>query len=163
MLASSTYQRELGERLRAIRQQQDLTLQEVETRTSGAWKAVVVGSYERGDRAVSIAKLAELARFYGVPLGELLPRPATERRPDADGGLPRTVLDLTRLEDAAAGEGDLDLVSRYTRRIQLERGDYNGRVLTLRQDDVRALSAVCDVEPTALLDQLRDGDVLLNA
>ncbi|MBW3661943.1 MAG: transcriptional regulator [Actinobacteria bacterium] len=161
-MASSTYQQELGERLRAIRQQQDLTLQDIETRTGGAWKAVVVGSYERGDRAVSIAKLAELARFYGVPLSELLPRPTHAAPPDSEAGLPRTVLDLTRLEHAASGREDLGLINRYTRRIQLERGDYNGRVLTLRQDDVRALSAVCDVEPSALIDQLRDEDVLIN-
>lgn len=161
-MGSSTYQQELGERLRAIRQQQDLTLQDIETRTGGAWKAVVVGSYERGDRAVSIAKLAELARFYGVPLSELLPRPAHAPQQEPEDGPPRTVLDLSRLENAASGREDLRLITRYTRRIQLERGDYNGRVLTLRQDDVRALSAVCDVEPSALLDQLRDEDVLLN-
>ena len=39
----------------------------------GRWKAVVVGSYERGDRAVTVQRLAELAEFYGVPVYELLP------------------------------------------------------------------------------------------
>lgn len=69
----SDYARALGSRLRAIRQQQGLSLQGVEEKSGGRWKAVVIGSYERGDRAVTVAKLAELADFYGVPVGELLP------------------------------------------------------------------------------------------
>ena len=32
-----------------------------------------MGSYERGDRAVTVQRLAELADFYGVPVGALLP------------------------------------------------------------------------------------------
>ena len=72
-LAVSDYARALGARLRAIRQQQGLSLHGVEERSQGRWKAVVVGSYERGDRAVTVQKLAELADFYAVPVSELLP------------------------------------------------------------------------------------------
>ena len=63
----------LGARLRDVRQREGLSLQRVEQRSGGRWKAVVVGSYERGDRAVTVQKLAELARFYGVPMSELVP------------------------------------------------------------------------------------------
>src|SRR5689334_25235703 len=89
---STDYARSLGSRLRAIRTQQGLSLHGVEEKSQGRWKAVVVGSYERGDRAVTVQKLAELADFYGVPVAELLPggSPAT-------GGAeppPRLVLDL---------------------------------------------------------------------
>ena len=69
----SGYARALGARLRAIRTQQHLSLHGVERKSGGKWKAVVVGSYERGDRSVTVAKLAELAEFYGVPVSELLP------------------------------------------------------------------------------------------
>ncbi|MBA3277972.1 MAG: transcriptional regulator, partial [Geodermatophilaceae bacterium] len=48
---SSDYARALGARLRGIRNQQGLSLQGVEDKSDGRWKAVVVGSYERGDRA----------------------------------------------------------------------------------------------------------------
>ena len=71
------YAKALGARLRAIRAQQHLSLHGVERKSGGRWKAVVVGSYERGDRAVSVQRLAELAEFYGVPVGELLPREST--------------------------------------------------------------------------------------
>src|SRR3954464_3714833 len=91
---TSDYAKALGARLRAIRTQQGLSLHGVEKKSHGRWKAVVVGSYERGDRAVTVQKLAELADFYGVPVSELLP----EGRPPA-GGEPATriVLDLETL------------------------------------------------------------------
>ena len=67
------YAKALGARLRAIRTQQGLSLHGVEEKSQGRWKAVVVGSYERGDRAVTVQRLSELADFYGVPVNELLP------------------------------------------------------------------------------------------
>ena len=69
----SDYAKALGSRLRAIRTQQGLSLHGVEEKSEGRWKAVVVGSYERGDRAVTVQRLSELAEFYGVPVNELLP------------------------------------------------------------------------------------------
>ncbi|MGH3984391.1 MAG: transcriptional regulator, partial [Pseudonocardiaceae bacterium] len=44
------YAKALGSKLRGIRQQQGLSLHGVEQKSAGRWKAVVVGSYERGDR-----------------------------------------------------------------------------------------------------------------
>ena len=77
---SQDYAHALGARLRSIRAQQGLSLHGVEEKSEGRWKAVVVGSYERGDRAVTVAKLAELAEFYGVPVAELLPDARATRR-----------------------------------------------------------------------------------
>ncbi len=82
------YAKALGGKLRAIRQQQGLSLHGVEQKSGGRWKAVVVGSYERGDRAVTVQKLAELADFYGgVPVAELLPE---GRIPSAPNPPPRS-------------------------------------------------------------------------
>src|SRR5262252_7611376 len=67
------YAKALGARLRAVRTQQHLSLHGVERKSGGKWKAVVVGSYERGDRAVSVQRLSELADFYGVTVSDLLP------------------------------------------------------------------------------------------
>ena len=69
----SEYGHQLGARLRGVRLQQNLSLHAVEQRSGGRWKAVVVGSYERGDRSVTVSRLAELADFYGVPVRRLLP------------------------------------------------------------------------------------------
>ena len=64
------YARALGGRLRAIRTQQGLSLHGVEEKSAGRWKAVVVGSYERGDRAVTVQRLAELLLDGGGVLPE---------------------------------------------------------------------------------------------
>ncbi|MDP9406058.1 MAG: transcriptional regulator [Actinomycetota bacterium] len=156
------YQRRLGGRLRAIRQQQGLTLQQVEEVSGGKWKAVVVGSYERGDRAVSVAKLAELSEFFNIPVSELLPKedlagaaPATAR----PGATSRVMLDLRRLSRSDL-DPDLRPVSRFAHTIQLQRGDYNGSVLTIRGEDLRALSVIYGTDPEDLVIRLEDEGVL---
>jgi transcriptional regulator with XRE-family HTH domain len=69
----SDYGKALGERLRAERNGQGLSLREVEAKSGGRWNSVTVGSYERGDRAIGVERLAELAGFYGIPVVDLLP------------------------------------------------------------------------------------------
>jgi transcriptional regulator with XRE-family HTH domain len=135
---TSAYAKALGSRLRGIRMQQGLSLHGVEEKSEGRWKAVVVGSYERGDRAVTVQRLAELADFYGVPIAELLPHGggsvATPEPP------PRIVIDLEKLSDVPAD--DAAPLHRYAQTIQSQRGDYNGRVLSIRQDDLRSLAVI---------------------
>ena len=65
---SATFVEEVGHRLRAIRRQQGLSLEDVEERSGGRWSASAVGAYERGYRVLSLARLRELAEFYGVPM-----------------------------------------------------------------------------------------------
>lgn len=156
----SDYQRRLGSRLRAIRQQQGLTLQQVEERSDGKWKAVVVGSYERGDRAVSVSKLHELSEFYNVPVSELLPK---EGDAVATGSVTPTkvMLDLRRLSRTDL-DPDLRPVSRFAHTIQLQRGDFNGNVLTIRGEDLRALSVIYGTSPDELVFRLEDEGVLAN-
>jgi transcriptional regulator with XRE-family HTH domain len=146
---SNDYARALGARLRQIRTQQELSLHDVEKQSNGRWKAVVVGSYERGDRAISVHKLADLAEFYGAPVAQLLP----------DGGdagtappAPKVVVDLSRL--GVLNDPASDPLSRYLAAIQSMRGDYNGKVLSMRQDDLRALAIVYDETPLELVDRL---------
>ncbi|MEX2627428.1 MAG: transcriptional regulator [Ilumatobacteraceae bacterium] len=157
----------VGERLRHIRHQQGLSLADVEARTDGAWKAVVVGAYERGDRAVTISRLAELAEVYGVPLSSLLPGRAgtppevddEPRRREADDGQRRLKLDLERLDEADREELDpiaLQAVARFAEHIQLRRGDHNGRVLTVRGDDLRTIAVAIGHDPSRLIESLRD-------
>ncbi|GAB7039733.1 MULTISPECIES: helix-turn-helix domain-containing protein [Catenuloplanes] len=56
---------QIGERLRAARQAAGLSLAQVEEKSLGHWKAVVVGSYERAQRAVTVPRMDALLRFYG--------------------------------------------------------------------------------------------------
>ena len=70
---SKTYALAVGARLRQVRQERGLSLMRIEEKSDGRFKAVVIGSYERADRAVTVSRLAELAEFYGVTPAELLP------------------------------------------------------------------------------------------
>lgn len=72
-LKQAQYAQELGERLRAARNRLGLSMRAVETKSDRRWTAVAIGSYERGERALSVVKLAELADWYGVPTASLLP------------------------------------------------------------------------------------------
>jgi transcriptional regulator with XRE-family HTH domain len=151
----SEYAKSLGARLRPIRQQQGLSLQGVEEKSDGRWKAVVVGSYERGDRAVTVARLSELADFYRVPIAELLPDSGPGRQEPSG----KVVIDLERLIQMPGDE--FAPLSRYARSIQHQRGDYNGRVLSIRADDLRALAIVYDLTPPGLVDRLTEWGILV--
>jgi transcriptional regulator with XRE-family HTH domain len=142
------YAQEVGQRLRDIRRQQGLSLQAVEDQSEREFKASVMGAYERGERIISVLRLQRLAGLYGVPVDQLLPRsPGTARvpapGPGESGAIADTsavTIDLARLEVLDAPERDL--IRRYVGKIQIQRGDYNGRVITVRAEDVRALARV---------------------
>lgn len=130
------YPEALGERLRHIRQQQGLSLQDVEAASGEEIKASVLGAYERGERSVSVARLRVLADFYRVPIEQLLPDADHPRAGRASQGMR---IDLTRLDALGPDE---ELVTRYLASIQARRNDYNNRVLTIRGEDVETLAVV---------------------
>jgi transcriptional regulator with XRE-family HTH domain len=158
-VAHAGYAKALGARLRAIRQQQHLSLHGVERKSGGKWKAVVVGSYERGDRAVSVQRLAELADFYGVPVGDLLP---PEESPFVSGSpstpLSRIVLNLDKV--GALTDGHADILQRFVGSIQRQRGATGARTMPVRHEDLRTLALMYDTGIDALTDRLVRWQVL---
>jgi transcriptional regulator with XRE-family HTH domain len=152
----TTYARRVGERLRAIRLQKGLSLHEVESASSKEFKASVLGAYERGERSISVPRLQRLAQFYEVPVDQLLPRlegtiTLDEPAPIArnDGGV---CIDLQRMRQVSAPE--IDILTRYLNMIQMQRGDFNGKMLSVRGDDVRAMAAVFEMTPDKLATRL---------
>ena len=81
-----SYGRLVGQRLRLVRQQRRLTLQEVDQLSGSEIKASVLGAYERGERIISVLRLKRLAEFYEVPIDHLLPHTEHQGRasPDID-------------------------------------------------------------------------------
>ena len=143
-----SYAEQVGERLRRLRVDRGLSLQEVERTSGGRWKAAVVGSYERGDRNISATRLLELATFYGVSPADVLPG-APSARETTSGAL---VLDLQGVERLGPG---YEAVRRYVDAIRLQRGDFNRKVLSIRGEDLRTLAVVQDLSVERLLQELR--------
>jgi transcriptional regulator with XRE-family HTH domain len=142
----------VGERLRSIRRQKGLSLHDVEARSGHEFKASVLGAYERGERAISVPRLIRLAEIYSVPADQLLPRETdfdidlTDREGGSfDEGF---TIDLERLN--SLDDADSAVLSRYAATIQLQRQDFNGRILTIRRDDLRVVAAVLGRSPDDL-------------
>ena len=103
-------------------------------------------------------RLLRLAGLYTVPVAQLLP--ASEENLDADDrslGMPfgaRTTMtiDLERVRNLEGAEAEL--VNRYLGGIQVQRQDFNGKVLTVRSDDLRALACMLGVSSDAAVGQL---------
>jgi transcriptional regulator with XRE-family HTH domain len=151
------YAKALGENLRKIRQQKGMSLQDVQAASRGEWKAAVIGAYERGDRNVTVGRLHELADFYDVPISELLPE-AGDATPVHTEQKRRVVLDLDNLEKLPAT--DREPIHRFMTAIQLQRGDFNGRVLTIREDDLMPLALMYQTSADELARKLASWGML---
>ena len=156
-MTAREYARALGERLRGIRLQKGMSLHDVQQASEGTWKAAVVGAYERGDRNVTVAKLSELADFYGVPMSEILPVDDAAPAPTSEHRR-RFVLDLASLERMP--DGDRAPLQRFAAAIQHQRGDFNGRVLTIREDDLLPLALLYETSTPQLSDKLEQWGLL---
>lgn len=146
-----TYSIRVGERLRAIRLQRGMSLQDVHSTTNGEFKAAVLGAYERGERSLSLPRLKRLAGYYEVPVSQLLPEEDLyQPTPTSEGGVS---IDLNRVESLDAETARV--VERFLQRIQVQRQDFNGKVLTIRASDVALLSMMLDVPDGDLVEKLR--------
>jgi transcriptional regulator with XRE-family HTH domain len=164
------YSNLVGQRLRAVRKQRSLSLQAVEARSDGEFRASVLGAYERGERAISVARLQRLAALYEVSVDFLLPghndaltldlretavAGAPPSWPVAGDEGPPVIIDLNGLERLPADEREL--IGRYVGMIQVKRQDFTSRRLAIRRDDLRALAFLFETTPAIMrrrLDQL---------
>ena len=153
--ATTDFSLAVGARLRAVRRQRGMSLADVEERSEGRWSASALGAYERGFRNITVPRLHALAEFYDVPMAVLLGEPVADAAPLHSQAI---VLDLEALRQNAA---DLPIMG-FVNSIVVARGDFNGRVLSLRADDLRALCALVGAESLADgVQTLRDWGVLI--
>ena len=156
----TAYSRQVGERLRVIRKQKRLSLQEVEAESNEEFKASVLGAYERGERALSVPRLDRLAQFYNVPIEQLLPREinGAEALALESPINKKLAIDVSKLMQLSGSP--FEMLARYLRLIQVQRQDFNGRVITVRGDDTRAIAAMLDVPVDQVADRLAALDLL---
>lgn len=144
------YNVRVGERLRAIRLQRGMSLHDVHRATDGEFKAAVLGAYERGERSLSLPRLKRLAGYYEIPVNQMLPEEDSyEFTPARDGGVSVDLTKLDALDDATSL-----VVERFLQRIQVQRQDFNGKVLTIRASDVAMLAMLLDVADADLATRL---------
>src|SRR4051812_39735756 len=114
--AALPFSREVGVRLRAVRRQRRLSLDDVERASGGRWSASAIGAYERGFRNLSLPRLRELAEFYDVPMSMLLGEVDIREGSDDRQAAGKLVLDLVALEAA----DEAAPILRYARSIVLD-------------------------------------------
>jgi transcriptional regulator with XRE-family HTH domain len=150
-----SYASMVGERLRNIRLQKGLSLHDVQSASKMEFKASVLGAYERGERSISVPRLERLARLYQVPVDHLLPRTdGSEEGIPLEMSLEKLKIDLRRLERSDDPDGVV--LQRYLNLVQIRRNDFNGKVLTIRSEDLRVLASVLDMSLDALATKIDD-------
>lgn len=154
MEETESYNQSVGSRLRSIRKQRGLSLQDVQRLSGGEFKAAVVGAYERGERSLSMPRLHRLAAFFQVPINQFIPHedPAEGSIiPLPSGGVTIDLTGIERLEGAEA-----EMFDRFLRSIQVMRQDFNGKVLTIRRDDLRLLALLLEQPEDAFSERLAE-------
>ncbi len=154
MGVTPTYNDLVGARLRTIRKQRGLSLQDVQRLSSGEFKAAVVGAYERGERSLSLPRLHRLAAFFQVPITQFLPQEESGERTLASIPAGGITIDLDAMERLTGTEAEI--FDRFLRAIQMMRQDFNGRVLTIRRDDLRMLALLLDQSEEAFAERLAE-------
>ncbi|PSK90983.1 transcriptional regulator with XRE-family HTH domain [Haloactinopolyspora alba] len=151
------FARVVGARLRALRKRRRLSLQAVEEKSGGRLRAVVVGSYERGDRVASIRRIAELAEFYGVPVDSLVSDGSGRSASSGEG---KVVIDLDALRDAPP---ETERLAGFVSSIQRQRNDFTSRTLTIRAEDVSLAALLYEMSPDDFRDKLVAWGVLVSS
>ncbi len=150
----------VGEKLRRLRQDRSLSLQEVCERSGGSFVVSTLSAYERGKRSLSLERLYELASIYGQsPMSLLDVEDDTEfQRTLSRNGALRIRLDS--LERLAPEEREP--LEKYLEFLRQLRNDPAQEMLTIRKDDLAYLSGLYGVRPQALKDYLENEGILLN-
>ena len=118
-----------------------------------------MGSYERGTRAISVARAIEIANLFAIPLSELIEDPIKR-----DSGIyEQFIFDLRRLRELTLGtvNPEFSKVSLFIGAICARRRDWNGEVLTIRSSDLDTLTLVLEMDMSEVKDLLNRSQLLL--
>jgi transcriptional regulator with XRE-family HTH domain len=147
-----------AQKLRQIRKSKGWSLQDVELKSKGKWKAVVVGSYERSDRAISLKKAIDLMAFYEVPITELFSvKNITSSNSTTN---PSIIMDQRALSKSS--DTKVDGAKRMISSLAARRKDWNGEVLSLRSSDLQFLSVLLDLNDDETMKYLKENGYLIS-
>lgn len=150
----------VGERMRSIRKQKKLSLADIESQTNQEFKASVMGAYERGERMISVQRLERLARYYGVTVDQMLPQDAMRVSPSGNTSAAPVKLRIDVAKLSTRQGTQFAMLERLLRMIQVQRQDFNGKVITVRENDVRAIAVILDVPVEEVAAKLAELDLV---
>jgi transcriptional regulator with XRE-family HTH domain len=143
---SDGFGRQAGRVLRRARLSRGLTLRDVGVRSDGAFKATAVAGYERGERAISLARFIELCAVYEIPPQRLL---AEVMREVEGRGLVN--VDLGRLERLESREAAA--VAEFVRQVRSARGERSTTV-AIRSGDLAVIATAAGSKEDVLLEKI---------
>jgi transcriptional regulator with XRE-family HTH domain len=149
----------VGEKLRRLRQDRGLSLQEVCERSGGSFVVSTLSAYERGKRSLSLERLYELANIYGqspMSILDIEDDPEFQRTLTRNGPLRIRLDSLQRLAPE-----ERQPLEKYLEFLRQLRNDPAQEMLTIRKDDLAYLSGLYGVRPQALKDYLENEGILL--
>jgi transcriptional regulator with XRE-family HTH domain len=162
-LFTQTTTEDIALRLRTLRKSRGWSLAQVEKISHGAIKAVVLGSYERSDRSLSVSRAIEIADLYAVPLSHLLCSSAEAGNRISPQN--RIVIDLRRASRMSSvtteGSEKVRTFRTFIAWIASQRSDWNGEVLSLRRSDTSVLALLTFTNEVSLMDWLAREKLLL--
>ncbi len=151
----------VGEKLRRLRQDRGLSLQEVCLRSGGSFVVSTLSAYERGKRSLSLERLCELAGIYGqspMSILDIEDEPEFQRTLSNNGPLRIRLDGLDRLDPEE--RRPLETYLAFLRQL---RNDPARDLLTIRKEDLSYLSGLYSVRPQALKDYLEKEGILLTS
>lgn len=149
---------EIAASIKAVRKAKGYTLMDVEKKSAGVWKAVVIGSYERCDRALSVKKAVSLANFYQVPLEELL----GFKSRDTASPREKITLDIRATTNENPYLPELVALRNFATLICAKRHDWNGEVLSIRNNDLTTIGLLINRDEASAYEWLASNRFLLN-
>lgn len=153
----------ISARLRSLRLSKNLSLRDVQILSNGRIPAVVLGSYERGDRSLSVSRAIQIAEIYQMPLTYLLSEP--KRVFEAQS---YCVIDLRRLRlliserSLIANDDELmrAIITFISAIVEL-RNDWNGEVLSIRESDVKLVALASGSDCERIVVELERNELLI--
>ena len=120
----------------------------------------MLGAYERGERMISVPRLERLAHFYGVTVDQLLPRDKQREGDTQTNNAAPTKLRIDVAKLTLRDAKEFKMLERLLRMIQVQRQDFNGKVITVRAHDTRAIAVILDVAVDDVGAKLAELDLL---
>jgi transcriptional regulator with XRE-family HTH domain len=142
----------LAQKIKQTRRSRGWSLSDFEEESGGRIKAVVLGSYERCNRAISVRKLALIARVFDLPVSYLL---GNEQSTASQRQI--LMIDIRRVRKSHR-DGALE---KFFTLVMTKRGDWNGEILTLRYSDLDILSLLNSSENQMTLRYLKENRFIL--